>query len=204
MNLHPAHRTGRLIAIAGLVVIAAAALSGLVAVAAGDTSADAWVQTGTSMFTAAAAGLLALGIAKGAGLAMLTARPFAALLVIGALTNGLTHGTAGLATLVGALLALAGLAVAFLLDADTPPMGRGRPSRESVVIGILILHVAAMLAWLAGFATLSMVGGLIGFSEYWTVPVGAAILVGLVIAGVTLQWRSAISRAMVALTLAAS
>ena len=204
MNRHPARRTGRLIAIGGLLVIAAAALPGFAAAAAGDASPDAWVQIGTSMFTAAAAGLLAFGIANGAGLAMLTAGPFAALLVIGAVTNGLTDGMAGLATLVGALLALAGLAVAVLLDTDSPPIGRGRPSRESVVIGILILHVAAMLARLAGFATLSMVGGLIGFSEYWTVPVDAAILMGLVIAGVTLQWRSAISRAMVALTLAAS
>ena len=47
---------------------------------------------------------------------------------------------------------------------------------NSVIRGLLVIETGGTLAWLSGYAYLSLLGGLIGFEEFWRLPLGVGVL----------------------------
>jgi hypothetical protein len=53
---------------------------------------------------------------------------------------------------------------------------------NGLVRGLLVAEIGGTLAWLSGYAYLSLLGGLIGFHEFWRLPVGIGVLALLLLA----------------------
>lgn len=69
--------------------------------------------------------------------------------------------------------------------ASAIPGNRGSLFRvwpNGVIRGLLVVETGGTLAWLSGYAYLSLLGGLIGFDESWRLPLGAGVLALLLIA----------------------
>jgi hypothetical protein len=108
---------------------------------------------------------------------------------------------------VGALTVLGGLtalAIGPRMAGDRPASPRRKPRWETVVRMILIIHVIVMVGWVVNFAMFTMLAGLIGFQDFWTVPVGVTIVITLVVAGVTYAPGSSSGRIIAAAGLAGS
>jgi hypothetical protein len=200
----------RQIAIGGLILIAA---SGIIAAATttstSDTSqgAERWVLLGSGLFTALLSLILAWFVAHALVLAYWLAAALAILMLVGVVTDGSANVGAMIPAAVGSLMALAGLlalAAASQLGSDRDAARTLKPAWATVIRIILVIHLVAMLGWVANYAMFTMLSGLIGFQDAWTVPFGIAVVAGLVVAGVTYRPGSSGGRLMAAAGLAGS
>jgi hypothetical protein len=61
---------------------------------------------------------------------------------------------------------------------------------NSVIRGLLVIEMGGMLAWLSGYAYLSLLGGLIGFYEFWRLPLGIGVVALLLLAFWVFEYAS--------------
>jgi len=163
------------------------------------------VLLGGGLFTALVSLIIAWFVARSFMPAYWLAAAQAAVTLLGVAADSFAPVGVAIPAVVGSLMSLAGLAaltISSQLRRDGP--WKFGPGRATVVRIILVIHLVAMLGWVANYAIFTMVAGLIGFQDFWTVPFGIAIVAGLVAAGVTYRPGSSGGRIAAAASLAGS
>jgi hypothetical protein len=200
----------RQIVVGGLIVMAA---SGFIDAATttptgpsdATTAAERWVLLGGGLFTALVSLILAWFVARSFMPAYWLAAAQAAVTLLGVAADSFAPVGAAIPAVVGGLTTLAGLGA---LTVSSPPGRDGPrkfgPGRATVIRIILVIHLVAMLGWVANYAAVTMLAGLIGFQDFWTVPFGIAIVAGLVVSGVSYHPGSSGGRIAAAGSLAGS
>jgi hypothetical protein len=202
----------RQIVVGGLIVMAAsgfidAARTTPTGLSDATTAAERWVLLGGGLFTALVSLILAWFVARSFMPAYWLAAAQAAVTLLGVAADSFASVGAAMPAVVGSLMTLAGLGALTVSSQLGSPRDGPRtfkPLRATVVRIILVIHLVAMLGWVANYAIFTMLAGLIGFQDFWTLPFGIAIVAGLVVAGVSYHPGSSGGRIAAASSLAGS
>lgn len=182
----------RRILVAGLLVIAASGV--MTAASMAPTSAVdpqsapmRWVAIGNGLFTTLLGLTLAWFAARSLVIAYWLAAAVAVLLLLASVSSDSAWTWSSVAPVIGGLTTLAGVATlagsSLARNRTAGAPGLRLPWATTLRI-ILVVHLVAMLGWVSNYLIFTVIAGLIGFRDFWTVPFGIAVVATLVVGGV--------------------